>query len=65
MIVFIYVFTRIFVLSSAMPAIVLGKGKESILLQYFLILALTLSALFVQNFLASYGINVEAILGLA
>jgi len=48
-----------------MPAIVLGKGKESILLQYFLILALTLSALFVQDFLASYGINVEAILGLA
>ena len=45
-----------------MPNVVLGKGKESILLQYFLVLALTLSALFVQSFLSSY---VERIFGLA
>ena len=62
LIVFIYAFTWIFVLSSAMPNVVLGKGKESILLQYFLVLALTLSALFVQNFLSSY---VEGVFGFA
>jgi hypothetical protein len=64
MIVFIYAFTWVFVLTSAMPSVVLGN-KRSILLQYFAVLVLTLSSLFVVDFLASYGINVESIFSLA
>jgi hypothetical protein len=44
-IVFIYAFTWIFVLSSVIPSVILGK-ERSVLLQYAVVLALTLIAFF-------------------
>ena len=52
-----------FFLSSAIPSVVLGK-KRSVLIQFFVVMLLTVSALFVGDLLFSYGINVNSILGL-
>ncbi len=63
-IVFVYAFTWVFVLSSAIPSVVLG-GKRSVILQFFVVLILTLTALSVKDLLAIYGgVNVEKIYSL-
>lgn len=49
-IVFIHAFAWIFVLSSVIPSIILGKGR-SVLLQFFLCLTLTLVATSVEDIL--------------
>ena len=60
-IVFIYAFTWIFVLSSVIPSILLGK-ERSILLQYAVVLTLTLIAFFMADILqAVAGIQVKQI----
>jgi hypothetical protein len=51
LIVFIHAFAWIFVLSSVIPSIILGK--RSILLQFLLVLTLTLIAVFLENILAN------------
>jgi hypothetical protein len=53
LIVFIYAFTWIFVLSSVIPALLLGK-KRSILVQYAVCLILAILALSVQGVLLTY-----------
>ena len=61
-IVFIYAFTWIFVLSSVIPSVILGK-ERSILLQYAVVLALTLIAFFMADILQLVaGIQVKQIL---
>jgi hypothetical protein len=47
---FIYAFTWIFVLSSVIPSIILGK-QRSVLVQYIVVLALTLIAFYMANIL--------------
>jgi hypothetical protein len=60
-IVFIYAFTWIFVLSSVIPSVILGK-ERSILIQYLVVLALTLIAFFMADILqAAAGIQVKQI----
>lgn len=49
-IVFIHAFAWIFVLSSVIPSIILGK--RSVLLQFLLVLTITLVAMFLENVLA-------------
>jgi hypothetical protein len=64
-IVFIYAFTWIFVLSSVIPSILLGK-ERSILLQYAVVLILTLIAFFMADILqAVAGIQVKQIFEVA
>ena len=63
-IVFVYSLTWAFVLSSALPSVVLGN-KKSVLIQFFLVLILTLSALSIKDILVIYNINVDNILSLA
>ena len=60
-IVFIYAFTWIFVLSSVIPSIILGK-ERGILIQYTVVLTLTLIAFFMADILqAVAGIQVKQI----
>jgi len=60
-IVFIYAFTWIVVLSSVIPSVILGK-ERSILIQYAVVLALTLIAFFMADILqAVAGIQVKQI----
>ena len=60
-IVFIYAFTWIFVLSSVIPSVILGK-ERSILIQYIVVLILTLVAFFMADILqAVAGIQVKQI----
>ncbi|MEM3626578.1 MAG: hypothetical protein QXZ25_00955 [Candidatus Bathyarchaeia archaeon] len=54
MIVFIYSFAWIFVLSSVIPSTILGR-ERSVLIQFFMCLTLTLVAFAVQNALSIYG----------
>jgi hypothetical protein len=54
MIVFVYAFTWIFVLSSVIPSVLLGK-ERSVLIQYFVCLLLAFLAFSVQGLLSSYG----------
>ncbi|MCW4047747.1 MAG: hypothetical protein NWE99_09360 [Candidatus Bathyarchaeota archaeon] len=54
MIVFIYAFTWIFVLSSVIPQALLGK-ERSVLIQYFVCLLLAFLAFSVQGLLLAYG----------
>lgn len=54
MIVFIYAFTWIFVLSSVIPSLLLGK-ERSVLAQYFVCLILAFLAFTIQNILVTYG----------
>jgi hypothetical protein len=61
-IVFIYAFTWIFVLSSVIPSVILGK-QRSVLLQYLFVLILTLIAFFIADLLqALLGIQVNQVL---
>jgi len=50
MIVFIHAFAWIFVLSSVIPSVILGKGR-SVLLQFFICLTLTLVAVSIEDVL--------------
>jgi hypothetical protein len=60
-ITFIYAFTWIFVLSSVIPSALLGK-ERGILIQYFVVLILSLIAFFIPDLLfAAFGIEVEEI----
>lgn len=54
MIVFIYAFTWIFVLSSVIPSLLLGK-ERSVLTQYFVCLILSFLAFTIQSILVTYG----------
>jgi hypothetical protein len=54
MIVFVYAFTWIFVLSSVIPSVLLGK-ERSILSQYFVCLVLAFLAFSIQDLLLAYG----------
>ncbi|MDH5460579.1 MAG: hypothetical protein OEY95_00350 [Candidatus Bathyarchaeota archaeon] len=53
MIVFIHAFAWVFLLSSAIPSVILGKGK-GVLAQFFVCLTLTFSAFIVQDILTTY-----------
>jgi hypothetical protein len=53
-IVFVYAFTWIFVLSSVIPTILLGKGK-GVLVQYVVCLVIAFLALSVQSLLIAHG----------
>jgi hypothetical protein len=64
-IVFVYAFTWIFVLSSVIPSAILGK-QRSTLIQYAVVLMLTLIAFFMADILQTIaGIRIEQILGAA
>ena len=54
MIVFVYAFAWVFVLSSAIPSFILGK-ERSVLVQFFVCLALTFVALLIQDILMTFG----------
>jgi hypothetical protein len=54
MLVFIHAFAWVFLLSSAIPSIILGKGR-GVLVQFFVCLTLTFSAFIVQDILTTYG----------
>jgi len=54
MIIFIYAFAWIFVLSSVIPSVILGKGR-SVLIQFIVCLTLTLMAFMIQDALAGYA----------
>jgi len=54
MLVFIHAFAWVFLLSSAIPSIILGKGR-GVLVQFFVCLTLTFSAFIVQDILITYG----------
>jgi hypothetical protein len=56
MIVFIYAFAWVFVLSSVIPSAILGK-ERSVLVQFFVCLTLTLSAFVLLDFLETYAGN--------
>jgi hypothetical protein len=56
MIVFIYAFAWVFVLSSIIPTLILGK-ERSVIVQFIVCLGLTLTALILVDILASYGFN--------
>ena len=60
--VFVYAFTWIFVLSSVIPSAILGKQRSTII-QYAVVLTLTLIAFFMSDILqAVAGIRIEQIL---
>ncbi len=64
-VVFVYAFTWIFVLSSVIPSAILGKQRSTIL-QYAVVLTLTLIAFFMADILQVVsGIRIEQILGAA
>ncbi len=54
MIVFIHAFAWVFLLSSATPSVILGKGR-GVLVQFFVCLTLTFLAFVVQDLLIAYG----------
>jgi uncharacterized membrane protein len=54
MLVFIYAFAWVFVLSSVIPSVLLGK-ERSVLIQFFVCLTLTFIAFAVQDALTTYG----------
>jgi len=54
MIVFIDAFAWVFVLSSAIPSVILGK-ERSVLVQFFVCLALTFLAFMVLDVISNYG----------
>ncbi len=54
MIVFIYAFAWVFVLSSVIPSVILGK-ERSVLIQSFVCLTLTFVAFVIQDALTIYG----------
>ena len=54
MIIFVYAFAWVFVLSSVIPSFILGK-ERSVLVQFLVCLTLTFLAFFVQDLLTGYG----------
>ena len=54
MIVFIYAFAWVFLLSSAIPSAILGK-ERGVLIQFFVCLTLTFMAFVIQDVLTIYG----------
>ena len=56
MIVFVYAFAWVFVLSSAIPSFILGK-ERSVLVQFIVCLTLTFVALLIQDILMAYGVG--------
>ena len=60
---FVYAFSWIFLLSSVLPALLLGK-ERSILIQYLVCMVLTLLALTAQNFLSIHD-RLQSILGVS
>ncbi len=64
-IVFVYAFTWIFVLSSVIPSVILGK-ERGVLAQYIVVLALTLIAFYMADILQAFvGIQISDILNTA
>ncbi|MFC1804138.1 hypothetical protein ACFL0D_09285 [Thermoproteota archaeon] len=65
MLIFIYAFSWVFLLSSVIPSLILGK-ERGILVQFMVVLVLTISALIVQDVLVMYTeIEVDKIFSLA
>ena len=64
--VFIYAFAWVFLLSSAIPSVILGK-ERSVLIQFFLCLTITFMSLLIQDALIAYGMgeSLEQLFGLA
>lgn len=54
MIVFVYAFAWVFLLSSAIPSAILGK-ERGVLIQFFVCLTLTFMAFVIQDVLTTYG----------
>jgi hypothetical protein len=54
MLIFIYAFAWVFLLSSVIPSIILGK-ERSVLVQFFVCLTLTFLAFIVQDTFTAYG----------
>jgi hypothetical protein len=52
--VFVYAFAWVFVLSSAIPSVILGR-ERSVLIQFFVCLTLTFVAFVVQDIITTYG----------
>jgi len=52
--IFVYAFAWVFVLSSVIPSVILGK-ERSVLVQFFVCLALAFVAFETQNILITYG----------
>ena len=64
-IVFIYAFTWIFVLSSVIPSVILGKERK-VLTQYMVVLILSSIAFFMPDILLTFaGIDVNQILAMS
>lgn len=61
---FVYAFSWIFVLSSVLPALILGR-ERSVLVQYVVCLALTGLALSASSILEAAGANVQSIFGVS
>ncbi len=53
MLVFIHAFAWVFLLSSAIPSVILGKGR-GVLVQFFVCLTLTFSAFIVHDIITTY-----------
>jgi hypothetical protein len=65
LVVFIYSFAWVFVLSSAIPGVILGK-ERGVLVQFFVCLTLTFVALITVDMLESYGAaSLNQLLGLS
>jgi hypothetical protein len=54
--VFIYAFAWVFVLSSAIPSVILGK-ERSVIVQFFVCLTMTLTALLIRDTLIAFGMG--------
>jgi hypothetical protein len=64
-VVFVYAFAWVFVLSSALPSAILGK-ERSVIVQFFVCLSLTLFAFVFMDLLTTYGgTSLEQILNLS
>lgn len=63
-IIFVYSFSWIFVLSSVIPSVILGK-QRSVLVQFLVVLVLTLLAFILQGILLPTGELPEELLGFA
>ena len=64
-IIFIYAFAWVFVLSSVIPSVLLGKGR-SVLIQFIVCLTLTFAAFIIQDLLAAYaGRSIDQLFSLA
>jgi hypothetical protein len=63
-IVFLYAFAWVFVLSSVIPSVILGK-ERSVLVQFFVCLTLTFVAFLIQDTLVNSGRPIDQILSIA